>query len=391
VERGRITAGEITMACSHYDLGAVEEVRRLRGGSRLSPKVLLISRVPNGQGGTNRAAFLLKRRAPEQSDPYRVALSHQVILHLATRGFPVAPLLGTRSENNSMLQLHGSVYEVFRFVPGMTYDRREHASMDAGRTLARCHRMLAELHPTWEPPRGTFHAVSGAVERLGVIPQALGRTADASVAALIRDLAVLYRHAAGEAERLGGGQGTSQLIHGDWHPGNMVFRPVSKGSSERVVAAVIDFDSVRMGLPLHDVANGALQFSMLRGAKHEGSRGDNASAGDPMAPAGISNPDDWPENLGISCFRAFLRGYHAEAQHGAGGPGVSSAGSTEGTPRGAEALPWLMIEALIVEVAAPIAATGRFGKVDPVAVLRAAARTASWIRAHARELSASVA
>jgi aminoglycoside phosphotransferase (APT) family kinase protein len=387
VERGRITAGEITMACSHYELGAVEEVRRLRGGSRLSPKVLLISRIPDGQGGTKRAAFLLKRRAPEQSDPYRVALSHQVILHLASRGFPVAALLGTRSENNSMLQLHGGVYEVFRFVPGMTYDRREHAAMDAGRTLARCHRMLAELHPTWEPPRGTFHAVSGALERLGVIPQKLGMAGDPTVTAVVRDLAALYRQAASEAERHAGGEGQPQLIHGDWHPGNMVFRPLTPGAGERVVAAVIDFDSVRMGLPLHDVANGALQFSMLRGARREDA---GATDGGPGGP-GISNPDEWPENLGISCFRAFLRGYHAEAQHEAGAPGVSSAGSTEVTTQGAEALPWLMIEALIVEVAAPIAATGRFGKVDPLAVLRAAARTATWIRSHARELSAPVA
>src|SRR6185295_15528046 len=87
--RARITAGELVVVCSHYDLGAIEEVRRFRGGSRLAPKVLI---------STASGEYLLKRRAPGPSNsPTKVAFTHEVILHLASRGFPVPAIVGTRA------------------------------------------------------------------------------------------------------------------------------------------------------------------------------------------------------------------------------------------------------------------------------------------------------
>ena len=49
-------------------------------------------------------------------------------------------------------------------------------------------------------------------------------------------------------------------------------------------------------------------------------------------------------------------------------------------------IPWLMIEALVAETAVPIALTGRFGKLDPMGVLRLVRRKARWIaeQAHTR-------
>src|SRR6185295_4371231 len=99
--RARITAGELVVVCSHYDLGVIEEVRRFRGGSRLAPKVL----IKTGTG-----EYLLKRRAPGAANaPTKVAFTHEVILHLASMGFPVPPIIGTKvggaTGGNSMLQL----------------------------------------------------------------------------------------------------------------------------------------------------------------------------------------------------------------------------------------------------------------------------------------------
>ena len=152
--RARITAGELVVVCSHYDLGVIEEVRRFRGGSRLAPKV---------QISTNTGEYLLKRRAAGPSnEPTKVAFTHEVILHLASRGFAVPSIIGTRAvggggatrgAGNSMLQLGpsspggGGVYEVFRFVRGLRYDRTPEAAHAAGDALARCHHLLADFRP----------------------------------------------------------------------------------------------------------------------------------------------------------------------------------------------------------------------------------------------------
>jgi aminoglycoside phosphotransferase (APT) family kinase protein len=41
-----------------------------------------------------------------------------------------------------------------------------------------------------------------------------------------------------------------QAVHGDWHPGNMLF-------SKHKIAVVLDFDSTKIALPIAGLANGA--------------------------------------------------------------------------------------------------------------------------------------
>jgi Ser/Thr protein kinase RdoA (MazF antagonist) len=349
----RITAGELVLVCSRYDLGAIQSVRRIKGGSRESPKILVVS---------DRGRFLIKRRAPASSAAggelvARVALSHQVQLHLAARGFPVAPLVGTRSDNNSLLELRGFIYEVFRFVDGRRYDRTPAAAHAAGHLLASLHHHLGDFRPRWSPPEVTYHAHAAVVPG---IDDLIARAADPTLTEHLRRLRDAYINASAEASRLGVDRLPTQLIHADWHPGNLLFAPAggpATGAAEHIVA-VLDFDSVRLGPVVVDLANGALQFAVARRATAAGTDPDDRGR------AGIR------VRLNPELFQAFIAGYLADS---------AGRGATRIQRADLSVLPWLMVEAMIVETIAPIAATGQFGKVSAAAALAMTRHAAAWI------------
>ena len=128
-----------------------------------------------------------------------------------------------------------------------------------------------------------------------------------------------------------------QIVHADWHPGNMLFR-------DNHVVAVIDYDSARLLPRIIDIANGALQFSII---------------------GGDEDVAKWPEYLDESRFKRFFRGYDE----------VMLLSEAE-----IRAIPWLMIEALIAEAVFPIAATGQFGRIEGMAFLHMVQRKVHWLR-----------
>ena len=130
-----------------------------------------------------------------------------------------------------------------------------------------------------------------------------------------------YRHAAKTADEQGLDTWPKQIVHADWHPGNMLFR-------DNFIVAVIDYDSARLLPRIIDAANGALQFSILGGDEDVGK---------------------WPDYVDESRFKRFLRGYDE----------VMLLSEAE-----IRSIPWLMIEALIAESVFPIAATGTFGRME---------------------------
>ena len=146
----------------------------------------------------------------------------------------------------------------------------------------------------------------------------------------------------------GAGFGTwpARVLHGDWHPGNLLYR---KGE----IVAVLDFDSARAEPRIIDVANAALQFSM--------------TTPDP------DHPETWPDPLDVSRIRALIRGYDE-----ASGDPIQ--------PAERQVLPWLIIEALILESVVPIAATGRFAQLDGSAFLQMVERKVRWLRPRAARL-----
>ncbi len=321
-------SSELATALSHYDLGVVHSIRRFRRGAADAPKALI---------QCERGNFLLKRRRPADADPEQVAFCHEVQLRLARRGFPLARLVGSRLENNSMLILEAGVYELFEFVRGQPFDGSGARTEAAGTCLARFHKAIADYRPEGRHGGRGYHDRERVRRQLDALRE---RFEEAET------LREAYEESVRAARAAGIESWPTQVIHGDWHPGNMVFR-------ESSVAAVVDFDSVQMGARAMDLANGALQFSLLGGGK---------------------DPQQWPDAPDENRYLRFCHGYDQEE-----GCTISQAELRAMAP--------LMIEALVAEAVGPIAATGAFAGIDGARFLEMVCRKARWLLANSNRLA----
>lgn len=337
-ERERFSREEAVEVLVHYAVGSVAEARVLTRGRQTSPKLLVT---------TDRARYLLKRRAPGRDRAPRVQFSHALMAHLLEKRFPVPKLIATR-EGETSLALHGRVYELFEFVDAEPYDESLEETYAAGRTLARFHRAVTDFQSLWEPPGTGFHASPSVRGGLNAIPSSvsghdsvMGR--EAELLSMTQELYERYDAAAQVVRDCGYGNWRMWVVHGDWHPGNLLFR-------DGRVAAVVDFDAARRQPPVADLANGMLHFSLLRGG---------------------DDPSEWPEFFDRPRMRRFFRGYTSRAR-------LADAQR--------RALPHLMIESLIAEAVVPIAATGSLGQIPGFGVLQMVRRKVHWLLRHFGEL-----
>lgn len=323
----RFDLSEAVTVLSNYDLGVVSAVQEFRRGSRRSPKLLV---------KCDHGLLILKRLAPGRDDAARVAFAHEVQRVLIGAAFPLPRLASTRA-GKTLLALGGRSYELFECVSGQPYDSSAEATFDAGSVLARFHSILAARPPAGQPPTGSYHRLPSISASLAFIPQ---RLADESLVPVGQWLSEAYGRAGERADALGLTSWPMQIIHGDWHPGNLLF----KGQK---VASVIDYDTARLQPRIVDIANGALQFSLTRTA---------------------DDPATWPDSADEPRMKRFVQGYDS------GAASMISKGELS-------ALPWLMIEAMIAESATPIAVTGRFGRMEPGPFLRMVERKVRWLQA----------
>ncbi len=330
--RERLAAEELAIVLSHYDIGVIESIVEYPRGSRKAPKLLITS---------EQGKFLLKRRARGKDDPFKVAFAHAIQLYLASKQFPLPHLIGTRKDNNSMLQWRGSVYELFEYIPGQGYPQTLESTFDSGRVLSLYHKLLLDFQSEWTPPSGSYHAAPAVEQGMRAIEQQV--RPESEIGKVLDYLHKSYTHAAETADAEGLSEWPRQIVHADWHAGNMLFR-------DNRVVAVIDYDAARLLPRVLDIANGALQFSIM---------------------GGDEDVSKWPEYLDESRFKRFLRGYDE----------VMLLSQAE-----VRTLPWLMIEALIAEAVFPIAATGSFGRLEGNAFLLMVQRKVHWMQKNAEHL-----
>ena len=124
---------------------------------------------------------------------------------------------------------------------------------------------------------------------------------------------------------------------------------------QRRVVAVIDYDAARMQQRVIDLANGALQFSILGGSE---------------------DPAQWPAYLDATRFKRFIRGYDE----------VDIISVAE-----FQVLPGLMIEAMVAESVLPVATTGSFGRIEGYGFLQMIERKVRWVQANADALVLAIA
>lgn len=328
--REQFAPEELAIVLSHFDIGVIQAIQEFRRGSRRAPKAL----IKSAAGG-----FLLKRRAPGRDEAARVRFSHRVQLKLAEQHFPLPKLLHDRATHETLVKHGGRIYELFEFIPGTRYDASLPATSDAGHALALFHKLISSVQTEDLLPTFGYHAAEGIDRQFVAIAARANENQDASLIATCEALREQYHESARAVDRIGIRHWPTQLVHGDWHPGNTLYRGAH-------VVAVIDFDSLRLEPRVLDVANGALQFSITMDGQ---------------------DLHRWPDHLDESRFKRFCRGYDAVEE--------CILATAE-----IEAIPHLMIEALILEAATPIAATGAFAGHDGGAFLRMVERKCSWMR-----------
>lgn len=339
-DRAQFEAEELAVVLSHFDLGVIESVTEFERGSRNSPKLGVVS---------ERGKFLLKRREKARGDMDRVRFIHDVQRRLKQRNFPLPHLVPPRVGGESFLQWKGAVYELFEFVAGHSYTGEPEETRDAGRTLAVFHESLTDLDCRNRHEHDGYHNAVAVQTGLNAIPKSIrghdsAAGKDAELLGLTSFLFEAYCGATEAVDALGYDGWPSGITHSDWHPGNLLFK---RGQ----VISVIDYDCVKLGKPVCDVGNGVLQFSIIGG----------------------SQPRDWPNHLHLDRAADFINGYLESAAL---------------TPQQLQAIPHLMIEALIAEAVLPIAATGSFGPFAGFGFMRMVRRKVEWLQTHLGQLQA---
>jgi Ser/Thr protein kinase RdoA (MazF antagonist) len=340
---------ELAQVLSHYDIGVIHRAKPLSAGSRRAPKLVITSEW---------GKFLLKRRPKGKDDLYHVAFAHAIQSRLSEMEFPLAPLVTTCDEKNTILHLNNRIYELFGFVSGSRYDGSAEATADTGRQLANFHRYLtdfAEKSPTlqsygdgaWKPLRGSFHDSSTVRTHLKTTGTEKAAQPDKKLQRTAEILMALYNASSIRVSELGFDSWPEQIVHGDWHPGNMLF-------SNRTLTAVLDFDSVKIASTVTDLANGMLQFSIV------GNR---------------PNPADWPDYLDQAKLVQFLNGYRKVI---------------ELDENQLNSLLDLMIETMIAEAILPVAATGFFGNLSGLDFLRMIQRKTEWLDENRDKLTQAI-
>lgn len=328
---------ELARVLSHYDTGVVKRITPLRRGAGSSAKWIV---------ACERGPFLLKRR-PQGVDEAGLALIQWAATSAGEAGFPVPAVVPVGAGGAVNLRLDGRLYEMSKFVSSRGYDESADSAKEAGAMLARLHGWLAKatvpdgLTGVAGARRGYHRALRVQTDLVSIADRLGGEGAKSA-----RALGAMYTLAAERAASAGVEGWPTQLIHGDWHPGNLLF------DGPRIVG-LLDFDSVRIGARALDLGYGCLQFSLTR-------------------PEGESGA--WPAHADEGRLEAFFRGYDT------GTAGVVSRGEVA-------ALAWLMIEALIAEAVGPVAASGEFGAMDGASMLKMVESKASWLRDHHARIS----
>lgn len=345
-EREQFGRDELAIVLSHYDIGVIEHIEDFPRGSRKAPKLLLTS--PQGE-------FLLKRRAQGKDDAVKVAFTHQLQTFLALKQFPLPHLIGTRDDNNSLLQWTGCIYELFEYIRGNSYNLHLDSTFDGGRILGLYHKLLKDFTSDYEPPYGSYHDskfITGSLDKIPATfaaPQWASKINSELLKSGVLRLRQAYKEAARRVEDLGLSDWPLQIVHGDWHPGNMLFR-------NNKVVGVIDYDTARMQQRVIDMANGALQFSIT---------------------GGTEDPSTWPDYLDESRFKRFVSGYDTV---------YKTTPDQQLSVAEIEAIPSLMIEAMVAEAAIPIAATGSFGRMEGYGFLQMMERKVRWVQKNAPQI-----
>jgi len=189
------------------------------------------------------AGLVLRRYGPFRSDA-AIDYEHAILGQLRERGWPVAVPIPSAAGRRVVVD-DGRRYSLFPRLAGRRgIPERPRQPRELGRLLGQLHRDLAAVPVAGPPdtfPRILEMPADPAWHRLDALD-------DPVLTGLIRRKLAEVRTAAGS---IASGRLDVQLVHGDWHDGNILYQ----GGT---VSGILDFDFAHSDLPLVDVAIAAL-------------------------------------------------------------------------------------------------------------------------------------
>jgi homoserine kinase type II len=340
--RALLSLEEVREAARAFGLRRPIEAEPIGRGSRLSAK----SRLRTADG-----SFMLKRRPPEPAGDRRLEFLHAFQLHLSDAGVPV-PRLARTPEGRTAVPSALGTYELFEWIDGTRWSLRVAEGAALGAALGSALRASSSFVAGAHVPHVSYHR-AGAFEGVGdrIVEAALEADPDTDAVALRGIVARLLARggeAHARAERAGIAASPRLVIHGDMHPGNVLFDAAQ-------VRALLDWDSARLDHRACEVANALVHF------------GNAPMAGLPES--------QWRVELDVRRMGAVVAG----VGHGLGAALVAEERN---------ALPWLMIESCTLESIVPVARTGRFAHLRADGFLAYIERKTAWIEAHAPSIAA---
>ena len=283
-------------------------------------------RAPKVVVDTDVGRFMLKRRASGLEDYARIRAEHAAQIALQQGGCPVPAPLATR-DGETVAVVDGRFYELYPFIEADPWTPGVAASFAAGGVLARMHDVLGRLEP------------HGPIETTARVERAFASLRAVAALAPALDRLAFDWHAAALG-RAGIDLPADGLMHGDYHPGNTLWRGAQ-------LAAVIDFEAMRPGPYIREAALGAVQFAL-----------------DTTGP----DPGRWPEAPVAARLEAFWSGYGGTGRFGRAATGAAA---------------WFMIEGLIAEALPRACRPGGFGSLDAASMIPFIARVTAWLAEHA--------
>ena len=327
-----IDGQDLVIVLSRFNIGAIEKIADYRKGSRRAAKMIVV---------TSMGQYLLKRRACGRDGRAQVDFAHAVQRRLSEHRFPVAGLIET-VDGETLVEHNGRIYELFRFIRGNRFDKSNPAAAESGRVLAHFHDILREF-PNELESKNSFHLNMSFVSKIGDVASRLTLHEPSDqlegIESSVEYLQSQYENAFTKVESVDFSSLPTSIVHSDWHPGNMLYK-------DGEIIAVIDFDSLKVSPRVSDIANGALQFSIRMGE--------------------VENVDSWPNSFRGHTIQSLVQSYDQFTKL----PLMASERSI---------IPFLMVEALIVESVIPIIKSGSFGRVRGSSFIRMVERKLRWL------------
>ena len=236
------------------------------------------------------------------------------------------------------------IYELFHYVNGARFNSSSSQVLEAGRVLGLFHNILKRYpkHPAMKSNSyHVGHRVSKLLNEINLLLHSTEKKiALAGIQQTLQYLDSQYKESYDEVNKHKLELLPVSIVHGDWHPGNLLYK------EGRVVAA-LDFDSLRLTQRVIDLANAILQFSIQMGTPDK--------------------IEQWQEGFRLDSIRSILRGYNEVVQEPLSNAELST-------------IPYLMIEALIVESVIPINSFGTFGEIPGSMFLKMVEQKIKWLK-----------